>query len=84
MSRRRKSKGGRGRQRNGRRGSNGGTFTNRRNPSFGWVSLYDIWLNAKERVYCWWNRVPQGSSIRWNRKGKIVGHYTRSKRPWFS
>lgn len=60
-----------------------GVFTNRRNPGFWWISLYDIWLNMKERAYSWWFRVPRGSHILW-KGGKIVGHTSKAKRPWFS
>lgn len=80
MGRRRGRSGSRGRKRGG---SRWGLLTNRRSPSLGWVSPYDIWLNAKERLYCWLWRVPQGSYIAWDRNGKIKGHSTRAKRPWF-
>lgn len=60
-----------------------GIFTNRRNPGSRWIPLYDVWLNMKERAYSWWHRVPQGSHVSW-KGGKIVGHTTGSKRPWFS
>lgn len=59
-----------------------GILRNRRNPGFGWITPYDVWLNLKERAYCWWYRVPQGSFIAW-RDGKIKGHSTNAPRPWF-
>lgn len=62
----------------------GGIFVNRRRPESPWVSFYDVYLNAKERLYSWFYGVPEGSFIRWNNKGKIVGHVTRAQRPWFS
>lgn len=88
-----RGRGGRRRGGNGRnqsRGSGGrkkwrpGIFVNRRRPESHWIPLYDIWLNTKERAYSWFFGVPEGSSIRWNDKGQIVGHYSRAKRPWFS
>ena len=57
----------------------GGVFSNRRNPRSGGVSIFDIVLNIKEGLYCWWHRVPRGSELDW-KKGKIVGHRTRVKK----
>lgn len=72
------------RRRGGRvKRSGSGLFTNRRNPGSRWIPFYDIWLNTKERVYSWFYGVPEGSYIRWNNKGQIVGHLSRAKRPWF-
>lgn len=59
-----------------------GILKNRRKPSSNWVSIGDIWDNLKERYYCWSRRVPEGSILRWNSKGKIVGHNSRAKKPW--
>ena len=66
-------------------GKNGrpGLFINRRNPGFFLLSPYDVWLNLKERLYCWINRVPEGSMILWTKDNKIRGHTTRAKRPYF-
>lgn len=60
-----------------------GVFVNRRNPKSRFVSIEDVWLNLKERVYCWWHRVPEGSYINWDKNGKIKGHTSKAKRPWF-
>ena len=79
--RNRKRGGGKKRQRNG---NSGGIFTNRRRPESSWISLYDIYLNSKERLYSFFYGVPEGSFIRWNNKGKIVGHISKAPRPWFS
>jgi hypothetical protein len=76
--------GGKRRGGNKRGGGGSGLFTNRRRPESRWISVYDIWLNIKERVYSFSHGVPEGSGIRWNSKGKIVGHYSRAPRPWFS
>lgn len=64
-------------------GRRAGIIKNRRNPGFHFVTFYDMWLNVKERAYCWWNRVPQGSYIAWDKNNRIRGHSTRAKRPWF-
>lgn len=69
---------------NRRKGKGLGILVNRRRPESSWIPLYDIWLNAKERAYSWLYGVPEGSYIRWNSKGKIIGHTTKAKRPWFS
>lgn len=68
----------------GRKNKQGlGIFVNRRNPGFWWVSFGDVWYNIKERLYCWWQRVPEGSYIAWDKNGNIKGHSTRAKRPYF-
>jgi len=59
-----------------------GILKNRRKPSSRWISIGDILDNIKERYYCWSRRVPEGSELRWNSKGKIVGHSSRAKKPW--
>jgi len=51
-------------------------FRNRRNPRSNWISLYDIYLNVKEWLYAFSNRVPHGSRLFW-RGGRITGHSTR-------
>ena len=60
-----------------------GLLINRRNPGFCLITPYDVWLNMKERLYCWFNRVPNGSIILWTKDNKIRGHTTRAKRPYF-
>lgn len=72
------------RRRGGPKMKGGGIFVNRRRPESPWIPFYDIWLNTKERLYSWFYGVPEGSYIRWNNNGKIVGHVTRAQRPWFS
>lgn len=84
MSRNRnRNRGRRGGNNDNRKRGHPGILINRRNPGFGWVSPLDIWYNIKERFYCWWWRVPEGSYIAWNKNGKIRGHSTRAKRPYF-
>ncbi|HBR71390.1 MAG TPA: hypothetical protein DEA27_01095 [Candidatus Moranbacteria bacterium] len=84
MSRRRKQKCNKKSRRNdGRKKWRPGIFTNRRNPGFFLITPIDIWYNIKERAYCWFWRVPEGSYIAWDKKGKIKGHSTKAKRPYF-
>jgi len=54
--------------------------TNRYHPGGRWISVGDIHRNVLETLYCFMRRVPPGSLLHHDQKGRIVG-YT-SLRPW--
>ncbi len=65
--------------RRSRRGVLARIFTNRTDPRSQWISVSDMWTNAKEIFYGWAHRVPDNSTIRY-RNGKIIGHSVRFRR----
>jgi hypothetical protein len=62
-----------------RRGLLGRVVTNRTDPRSRWVTIADMWTNAREIVYAWTHRVPDNSIIKY-RNGKIIGHSVRYRR----
>ncbi len=67
------------RRRNRRHTLVGRIFTNRTKPRSKWISLLDVWTNAREIYYAWIHRVPDNSKLKY-RNGKIVGHSVRFRR----
>ena len=51
-------------------------FTNRRDPNSSWIFLNDVITNVREELHCFFNRVPRGSRLLWDRNGRIRGHAT--------
>jgi hypothetical protein len=51
-------------------------FTNRCDPDSSWIFLSDVITNVREELHCFLNRVPRGSRIQWDRKGRVRGHST--------
>ena len=51
-------------------------FTNRQNPQSSWIFLDDVIENLREELYCFFNRVPRGSRLLWDKNGRVRGHAT--------
>jgi hypothetical protein len=48
-------------------------FTNRYNPRSSWIHIADVIENAKDTWFCWSRRLPPGSRLLRDAKGKIRG-----------
>ena len=55
----------------------GGWFTNRRNAHSRVCAPTDVVVNGSDFFHCWINRVPGGSMILRDRKGRYVGSAKR-------
>jgi hypothetical protein len=55
-------------------------LTNRRKPNSRWVFFSDMVANAREEVFCFFNRVPRGAWLKWDGKTNKIRSYETRRR----